>query len=147
MFAKLFEKLNPMPPNNAPEGSEKLKDLEATVSVHYGIPCTASILAFDPIQQLLAIGTLDGRIKVIGGSNVEGLLFSPKPLPFKNLEFLQNQGFLVGISNGNEIQVISDLSAMQFDLVKTSFRAGHYLNLLAQWWRCIAMCFYFEGTF
>ncbi|KAG5599931.1 hypothetical protein H5410_031301, partial [Solanum commersonii] len=91
--------------NNAPEGSEKLTDLEATVSVHYGIPSTASILAFDPIQQLLAIGTLDGRIKVIGGSNVEGLLFSPKPLAFKNLEFLQNQGFLVGVSNGNEIQV------------------------------------------
>ncbi|XP_055829528.1 uncharacterized protein LOC129898851 isoform X2 [Solanum dulcamara] len=105
MFAKFFEKLNPTPPNNAPEGSEKLTDLEATVSVHYGIPCTASILAFDPIQQLLAIGTLDGRIKVIGGSNVEGLFFSPKPLPFKNLEFLQNQGFLVGISNGNDIQV------------------------------------------
>ncbi|WMV33462.1 hypothetical protein MTR67_026847 [Solanum verrucosum] len=106
--------------NNAPEGSEKLTDLEATVSVHYGIPSTASILAFDPIQQLLAIGTLDGRIKVIGGSNVEGLLFSPKPLAFKNLEvcnlscvrslcvsvqFLQNQGYLVGVSNGNEIQV------------------------------------------
>ncbi|MCE2054901.1 Lethal(2) giant larvae protein 1 [Datura stramonium] len=91
--------------NNAAQGSEKLTDLEATVAVHYGIPSTASILAFDPIQQLLAIGTLDGRIKLIGGSNVEGLLLSPKPLPFKNLEFLQNQGFLVGVSNGNEIQV------------------------------------------
>ncbi|KAJ8552924.1 hypothetical protein K7X08_020317 [Anisodus acutangulus] len=105
MFAKLFEKLNPTSPNNAPKGSEKLIDLEATVAVHYGIPSTASILAFHPIQQLLAIGTLDGRIKVISGSNVEGLLLSPKPLPFKNLEFLQNQGCLVGVSNGNEIQV------------------------------------------
>ncbi|KAL0341272.1 UNVERIFIED_CONTAM: Syntaxin-binding protein 5-like [Sesamum radiatum] len=53
------------------------------VAVHYGIPSTASILAFDPIQRLLAIGTLDGRIKV----------------------FLQNQGFLVSVSNENEIQV------------------------------------------
>nr|XP_016505761.1 PREDICTED: uncharacterized protein LOC107823585 isoform X2 [Nicotiana tabacum] len=105
MFAKIFEKLNPTPPHSASRGNEKLTDLEATIAVHYGIPSTASILAFDPIQQLLAIGTLDGRIKVIGGSNVEGLLFSPKPLPFKNLEFLQNQGFLVGVSNGNEIQV------------------------------------------
>lgn len=86
MFAKFFGKFNPTPPNNALQGSEKLTDLEATVSVHYGIPSTVSILAFDPFQQLLAIGTLDGRIKVIRGSNVEGLLFSPKPLPFKNLE-------------------------------------------------------------
>ncbi|KZV34948.1 hypothetical protein F511_04922 [Dorcoceras hygrometricum] len=75
------------------------------VCVHYGIPSTASILAFDPIQRLLAIGTLDGRIKVIGGDNIEGLLVSPKALPFKNLEFLQNQGFLVSVSNENEIQV------------------------------------------
>ncbi|XP_073297646.1 uncharacterized protein [Primulina huaijiensis] len=73
--------------------------------VHYGIPSTASILAFDPIQRLLAIATLDGRIKVIGGDNIEGLLISPKALPFKNLEFLQNQGFLVSVSNENEIQV------------------------------------------
>lgn len=28
----------------------------------------------------------DGRIKVVGGDNIEGLLVSPKPLPFKNLE-------------------------------------------------------------
>ncbi|KAK4403399.1 Syntaxin-binding protein 5 [Sesamum angolense] len=75
------------------------------VAVHYGIPSTASILAFDPIQRLLAIGTLDGRIKVVGGDNIEGLLISPKALPFKNLEFLQNQGFLVSVSNENEIQV------------------------------------------
>ncbi|KAL0359167.1 UNVERIFIED_CONTAM: hypothetical protein Sangu_0766100 [Sesamum angustifolium] len=56
------------------------------VAVHYGIPSTALILAFDPIQRLLAIGTLDGRIKVVGGDNIEGLLISPKALPFKNLE-------------------------------------------------------------
>ncbi|KAL6581229.1 hypothetical protein OROMI_007152 [Orobanche minor] len=85
-------------------------DLAPVVTVHYGIPSTASILAFDPIQRLLALGTLDGRIKVVGGDNIEGLLISPKALPFKSLEFLRNQGFLVSVSNENEIQV--------WDLVK-----------------------------
>lgn len=33
-------------------------DLAPHVAVHYGIPSTASILAFDPIQGLLAVGTL-----------------------------------------------------------------------------------------
>ncbi|RXH81829.1 hypothetical protein DVH24_036170 [Malus domestica] len=33
------------------------EDLDLRVAVHYGIPSTASILAFDPIQRLLAIGT------------------------------------------------------------------------------------------
>ncbi|XP_057947771.1 uncharacterized protein LOC131143469 [Malania oleifera] len=80
-------------------------ELNLQVAVHYGIPATASILAFDPIQGLLAIGTLDGRIKVIGGDNIEGLLKSEKKVPYKFLEFLENKGALVGISNDNDIQV------------------------------------------
>ncbi|XP_010558072.1 PREDICTED: uncharacterized protein LOC104826848 isoform X2 [Tarenaya hassleriana] len=80
-------------------------DLDPHTVIHYGIPSTASVLAFDPVQSLLAIGTLDGRIKVIGGDNIEAILASPKQLPFKNLEFIQNQGFLVSISSENEIQV------------------------------------------
>ncbi|KHN44705.1 Syntaxin-binding protein 5 [Glycine soja] len=83
------------------QGSE----LDPRIVIHYGIPSTASVLAFDPIQRLLAIGTLDGRLKVIGGDNIEGLLVSPKQLPYKYLEFLQNQGHLVGVLNDNDIQV------------------------------------------
>ncbi|WVZ07844.1 hypothetical protein V8G54_021190 [Vigna mungo] len=109
------------------QGSE----LDPKIVFHYGIPSTASVLAFDPIQRLLAIGTLsvlsqslillliaivftnwvwqfngrDGRLKVIGGDNIEGLLVSPKQLPYKYLEFLQNQGHLVGVLNDNDIQV------------------------------------------
>ncbi|XP_058207273.1 uncharacterized protein LOC131320562 isoform X1 [Rhododendron vialii] len=100
MLAKLFHK-----PTESPQGSVTSKDLDPRVAVHCGIPSTASILAFDPIQRLLAIGTLDGRIKVIGGDNIEGLLFSGKPVPFKYLKFLENQGFLVSVSNENEVQV------------------------------------------
>ncbi|GMI79896.1 Tomosyn [Hibiscus trionum] len=79
--------------------------LNPRLTVHYGIPATASILACDIVQRLVAVATLDGRIKVIGGEYVEALLVSPKNAPFKNLEFLQNQGFLVSVSNENEIQV------------------------------------------
>ncbi|XP_021744915.1 uncharacterized protein LOC110710876 isoform X2 [Chenopodium quinoa] len=80
-------------------------DLDPHIRIHFGIPSTASILAIDPIQQLLAVGTLYGRIKVIGGHNIEALLMSPREMPYKNLEFMQNQGYLVGILNDNEIQV------------------------------------------
>jgi syntaxin-binding protein 5 len=62
------------------------EDLDPHIITHSGIPSTASLLAFDPIQCLLAVGTLDGRIKVIGGDNIEAILASPKQLPFKNLE-------------------------------------------------------------
>ncbi|OMO85028.1 hypothetical protein CCACVL1_10464 [Corchorus capsularis] len=47
----------------------------------------------------------DGRIKVMGGDGIEGLLISPKQLPYKYLEFIENQGFIIGISNDNDIQV------------------------------------------
>ncbi|XP_019450333.1 PREDICTED: uncharacterized protein LOC109352642 isoform X2 [Lupinus angustifolius] len=82
-------------------------DLDPKIVIHYGIPLTASLLAFDPIQRLLAIATLDGRLKVIGGDNIEGILISPKQLPYKFLEFLQNQGYLIGVLNDNDIQVWS----------------------------------------
>ncbi|PIA59457.1 hypothetical protein AQUCO_00400380v1 [Aquilegia coerulea] len=114
MFAKrLFEKVtNLSPPSLSSSSSQHAKfgsvaptDLDLRVPLHYGIPSTASVLAFDPIQRLMAVGTLDGRIKVIGGDNIEGLLISPKQLPYKYLEFLHNTSFLVGVSNENNIQV------------------------------------------
>ncbi|KAI5346587.1 hypothetical protein L3X38_014466 [Prunus dulcis] len=104
MFAKLFNKSSPQAASH-PRTRVRQADLDPRVTVHYGIPSTASILALDRTQSLLAIGTLDGRIKVIGGDNIQELLTSPKPLPFKNLEFLQNQGFLASVSSENEIQV------------------------------------------
>ncbi|GAV76073.1 Synaptobrevin domain-containing protein [Cephalotus follicularis] len=115
MFAKIFKKhatqqqqnkqIQQQSQNDEPGGILASKDIDPRVTVHYGIPSTASVLAFDPIQQLLAVGTLDGRIKVIGDDNVEGLLVSPKQLPFKHLEFLRNHGFLATVSNENDIQV------------------------------------------
>lgn len=111
MFARKFlqkasaggQKPSQAPP--PPRGCLITEDLDPHLVSHYGIPSTASLLAFDSIQCLLAVGTLDGRIKVIGGDNIEAILSSPKQLPFKHLEFIENQGFLVSISNDNEIQV------------------------------------------
>ncbi|KAG2310138.1 hypothetical protein Bca52824_021695 [Brassica carinata] len=108
------QKPAPAPP---PRGCLVTQDLDPRLVAHYGIPSTASILAFDPIQSLLAVGTLDGRIKVIGNDNIEAILASPKQLPFKNLEFIENQGFLVSISNENDIQA---------DSVKLTLGVKHY---------------------
>nr|CAB3459063.1 unnamed protein product [Digitaria exilis] len=86
-----------------PAAAGDVPQMNAHVALHYGIPYTASLLAFDPIQRLLAVGTLcsqpfcncrDGRIKIFGGDNIEGLLISPRSVPYKflqvwNLEFRQ----------------------------------------------------------
>ncbi|KAL5710191.1 hypothetical protein ACHQM5_020785 [Ranunculus cassubicifolius] len=108
MFAKrLLQKVKhgSYQQHNLRHGNMASSDLDPQLSLHYGVPSTASILAFDPIQRLLAIGTLDGRIKVIGGNNIEGLLVSPKASPYKSLEFLHNQAFLVSVTNTNDIQI------------------------------------------
>ncbi|KAG8501402.1 hypothetical protein CXB51_003547 [Gossypium anomalum] len=106
-------------------------NLNPRMTVHYGIPATASILACDLNQRLVAVGTLDGRIKVIGGEYVEALLVSPKHIPFKIWRFfLQNQGFLVSVSNENEIQVW-DLgqwqiaASLKWESNITAFKAIH----------------------
>lgn len=72
---------------------------------HHGIPRTSSKLAFDPAQRLLAIGTLDGKIKLIGKTGVEGILVSSSQSRCKFLEFANNQGFLVSVTAENDLQI------------------------------------------
>lgn len=52
--------------------------------------CTTEVLSFFYLffvpEKSIFTSCRDGRIKVIGGDNIEGLLLSPKELPFKNLE-------------------------------------------------------------
>ncbi|KAL2973609.1 hypothetical protein AAZX31_14G056500 [Glycine max] len=129
MFSRFFHK---SPPQQRPQQQDVVQDsfpspnFDLRVVLHHGVPSTASILAFDHIQRLLAVGTLDGKIKLFGGDNIEGTLISPKQASFKNLEFLENQGFLASVSSDNEIQVW-DLkskqiaSALQWESVITSF--------------------------
>ncbi|WVY89874.1 hypothetical protein V8G54_035388 [Vigna mungo] len=127
MFSRLFNKSPPeQHVQDVVHNSVSSANFDPQVVFHYGVPSTASILAFDHFQNLLAMGTLDGRIKVCGGNNIEGILISPKQAPFKNLEFLENQGFLASVSNDNEIQVW-DLkskqiaSALQWESIITAF--------------------------
>ncbi|CAM0151615.1 unnamed protein product [Urochloa decumbens] len=102
MFAKrLFHKAL----HHHHQGGGGVPQMDAQIALHYGVPYTASLLAFDPVQRLLAVGTLDGRIKIFGGDHIEGLLISPNSVPYKFLQFITNQGLLVAISNENEIQV------------------------------------------
>jgi hypothetical protein len=69
-----------------PVGRLSKEDLQPRLSVHQGIPATASILAFEPVQRVLAVASLDGRIKLFGLPGVEILLQSPTPAPCKFLK-------------------------------------------------------------
>jgi hypothetical protein len=88
-----------------PVGRLSKEDLQPHLSVHQGIPATASILAFEPVQRVLAVASLDGRIKLFGLPGVEILLQSPTPAPCKFLKFMNNGEQLVQITTQNNIEV------------------------------------------
>ncbi|KAL2317121.1 hypothetical protein Fmac_030997 [Flemingia macrophylla] len=115
MFSRLFHKSSPEQHQQQQDGMQggfPTGKFDPRVVLHYGIPSTASILAFDHIQRLLAVGTLDGRIK-----------------------FLENQGFLVSVSSDNKIQVW-DLkskqaaSALQWESIITAFSVIYGTNYM-----------------
>jgi WD40 repeat protein len=88
-----------------PVGRLSKEDLQPRLSVHQGIPATASILAFEPVQRVLAVASLDGRIKLFGLPGVEILLQSPTPAPCKFLKFMNNGEQLVQITTQNNIEI------------------------------------------
>ncbi|XP_052190065.1 uncharacterized protein LOC127799878 isoform X2 [Diospyros lotus] len=83
----------------------KSEDIDPRLVFHYGVPSGSVILAYDSIQQILAISTKDGRIKLYGKGNTQAILESPETIASKFLEFFENQGILLNVNANNQIEV------------------------------------------
>lgn len=108
MFRKRSKCKNKDPQANqwhVPKGGLEPSHLNLHLISHHGIPSTASKLSFDPVQRLLAVGTLDGRIKLFGRDGIQGILMSDSRLRCKFLEFANNTGHIVNITAENDIQI------------------------------------------
>ncbi|KAK8965667.1 hypothetical protein KSP40_PGU020395 [Platanthera guangdongensis] len=101
---KLVEKASKTYGSNS-NNSLKAEDVSAHLAFHYGIPSGSSVMAYDSIQQILAIATKDGRIKLFGRDNTQALLQSDEAAPSKFLHFLENQGILLNVNTNNNIEV------------------------------------------
>ncbi|CAL8171514.1 unnamed protein product [Prunus armeniaca] len=84
------------------------------------------MLAYDPIQKILAVSSKDGRIKLFGKDNTQALLESVNAVPSKFLQFVENQGILVNVNSKNHIEIwdieknlLADVHAFEEDI--TSF--------------------------
>lgn len=62
-------------------------------------------MAYDPIQQILAVSTRNGEIKLFGKDNSQVLLQSEAAVPSKFLQFMENQGILLNVTVQNHIEV------------------------------------------
>ncbi|KAL4186448.1 hypothetical protein AMTRI_Chr09g33920 [Amborella trichopoda] len=80
-------------------------DVNPRLVYHYGIPEGSETLALDSIQNILAISTKDGRIKLVGVDQAQVLLESTEGAPSKFLQFLENQGILLNVTTKNQIEV------------------------------------------
>lgn len=105
MFVKkLVEKASLKKPGGNPD-SLKSDDVNPRPIFHYGLPSGCILLAHDPIQKILALSTIDGRIKLFGQDNTQAVMESPEAVPSKFLQFIHNQQFLININAKEHIEV------------------------------------------
>ncbi|KAJ9540847.1 hypothetical protein OSB04_027353 [Centaurea solstitialis] len=105
MFVKkLVEKASLKKPGGNPD-SLKSDDVNPRPIFHYGLPSGCTLLAHDPIQKILALSTVDGRIKLFGQDNTQAVMESPEAVPSKFLQFIHNQQFLININAKDHIEV------------------------------------------
>uniref|UniRef100_A0A5B7B5H0 Lethal giant larvae (Lgl)-like C-terminal domain-containing protein n=2 Tax=Davidia involucrata TaxID=16924 RepID=A0A5B7B5H0_DAVIN len=105
MFVKkLVEKASLKKPGGNLDGL-KCDEVNPRLVFHYGIPSGSILLAYDSIQKILAISTVDGRIKLYGKDNTQALLESTETVPSKFLQFIENQGILLNVNANNHIEV------------------------------------------
>ncbi|KAL2609298.1 hypothetical protein R1flu_027871 [Riccia fluitans] len=106
MFVKrLLQKVVAVDTPTVPAGNLKASHLQPQLVAHHGIVHSASILAFEPVQRLLAVASTDGRVKLLGADGIQALLQSPWALACKYLEFMNNRGFLLQVNVRNHIEV------------------------------------------
>ncbi|KAF5960855.1 hypothetical protein HYC85_002064 [Camellia sinensis] len=96
MFVKkLVEKASKKPGGNS--DGLKSEDIDPRLVFHYGLPSGSILLSYDSIQQILAIPTKDGQVKLYGKDSTQAILESTETVPSKFLKFFENQGILLNV--------------------------------------------------
>ncbi|GMP26941.1 hypothetical protein CsSME_00003162 [Camellia sinensis var. sinensis] len=104
MFVKkLVEKASKKPGGNS--DGLKSEDIDPRLVFHYGLPSGSILLSYDSIQQILAIPTKDGQVKLYGKDSTQAILESTETVPSKFLKFFENQGILLNVNANNHIEV------------------------------------------
>lgn len=71
--------------------------LQLHKAFHHGVPNNACSLAYDVVQKIIAIGTRDGLIKIMGKPGIELILDGEHRTPVRFLHFVTNTGHLVAM--------------------------------------------------
>ncbi|CAB4287974.1 unnamed protein product [Prunus armeniaca] len=90
-------------------------DIDPRLLFHYGIPSGCNMLAYDPIQKILAVSSKDGRIKLFGKDNTQALLESVNAVPSKFLQIWDIEKNLLADVHAFE-EDITSFTVMQHSL-------------------------------
>lgn len=80
-----------------------------------------SCLAYDPVQKLLAIGSYDGNVKVLGGNGVEHLFETHGTTAVNQIAFIPNKNVIITVSSSGMFEA--------FDVLQVCCRRGQPLKL------------------
>ncbi|CAM8948054.1 unnamed protein product [Rhodiola kirilowii] len=101
---KLVEKASLKKPGGQLDGL-KPEGLNPRTAFHYGIPEGSIKLAYDSLQNILAVSTRNGQIKLFGHRNTQFLLESEETVSSKFLQFIENRGILLNVTDINHVEV------------------------------------------
>lgn len=101
---KLVEKASLKKPGGQLNGL-KSEELNPRTVFHYGIPAGSFKLAYDSIQNILVVSTRNGQLKLFGPRNTQLLFESEETVPSKFLQFIENRGILLNVTENNHIEV------------------------------------------
>ncbi|PSC76739.1 R-Tomsyn-like family [Micractinium conductrix] len=85
-------------------------------------------VAYEPTQGLLAVGTSDGRVVLMGRPGVEATLRSASRAPTQHLAFLVHKGGLLRVTQDGDIQLFSAVSRR---LLTSTWLQGDAINAVA----------------
>ncbi|XP_060850587.1 syntaxin-binding protein 5 isoform X1 [Rhopalosiphum padi] len=71
----------------------------------HGFPYQPTALAFDPIQRLLAIGTKNGSLRIIGRPGVDAQVRHELEAAVVQVEFLMNEGALITVTADDSLHL------------------------------------------
>nr|XP_057912822.1 syntaxin-binding protein 5 isoform X3 [Doryrhamphus excisus] len=81
--------------NDAVQESLQSEHFQLCKTVRHGFPHQPSSMAFDPVQKILAVGTLTGALRLFGRAGVECYCQHESGAAVIQLQFLINEGALV----------------------------------------------------
>lgn len=118
---KLVEKAAKLQHQNGVENIQSLKadDVNPRITFHNGIPSESSLMVYDSIQNILAMSTNYGQIKLFGMDGTQALLQSPTASPSKFLQLIENHGILLNINFQNDVE-LWDIDAKELCYVHKS---------------------------